>query len=374
MKNILVSFLGRFNSGPLIAIEIAKALKELDYRVYVIISSHVSNKEEWYKCQFDKIYELDTYQSAKDVVQKTIRLELNEKRKIQKAFADVNFDLIIRPMMHKWDNAVLKAFPTVKVLTYCHDPLPHSGTFAINNWIHERWIKRSDYVVVLTKSFVPIVEKEYGISNENIFCSSHGKLGTYKELQATERPDNLITYDEDKINFMFFGRIEKYKGLGFLLEAYRIVREKYDNCTLTIIGSGDFLEYKSLSEELPDVKVVNRYIADEEVGWCFTGENLVTVLPYTDATQSGVVPIAIEYGIPMIATNTGGLMEQLDDGKIGVFCNPCDLKDLSQKMMRFMEEPDLFMEQKNLMADKLSELDWVAIIDKLMKEIAQKSE
>lgn len=374
MKNILVSFLGRFNSGPLIAIEIAKALKKLDYNVYVIISSHISNREDWYKYDFDRIYELNTYQSFKDVFGKTVQFEISGKKKLADAFSDVKLDLMIRPMMHKWDNMVSEAFPNVKILTYCHDPLPHSGTFAISNWLHSRWIKKSNYVVVLTKSFIPIVHQEYAIPENRILYSSHGKLGAYKEQQSTECPDEKLRYADDKVNFMFFGRIEKYKGLGYLLEAYKEVRKIYDNCTLTIIGSGDFSEYENTAKELSDVHVVNRYIADEEVGWCFTGNNLVTVLPYTDATQSGVIPIALEYGVPILATNTGGLMEQLYNGEIGVFCEPKDAIDLAEKMESFISSPELMREQKNLMSDKLKDLDWANIVRKLMKEIEEKIE
>lgn len=371
MKNILISFLGRNNSGPLISIEIAKALKKLNYNVYVIISSHISNREEWYKYDFDRVYELDTYQSFRDVIGKTLKFELKTKKEIRDFFSDVEFDVEIRPMIHKWANLVSSAFPKVPKVSYCHDPIPHSGTFAISNRIHYFFIKKSDLVVVLTKSFIPIVQKEYGIPENRIIYSLHGKLGAYKEQQEEECPDD-IRYSDNKVNFMFFGRIEKYKGLGYLLEAYKEVRKKCDNCTLTIIGSGDFSEYENTAKGLPDVHVVNRYIADEEVGWCFTGNNLVTVLPYTDATQSGVIPIALEYGVPILATNTGGLMEQLYDGELGMFCEPKNAIDLAAKMESVISNPELMVEQKNLMSDKLKDLDWTNIIRKLMKEIEGK--
>lgn len=51
---------------------------------------------------------------------------------------------------------------------------------------------------------------------------------------------------------------------------------------------------------------------DEEVESIFSGENLVAVLPYLDATQSGVVLTAMDYGVPVIATDTGGLSEQIE--------------------------------------------------------------
>ena len=277
--------------------------------------------------------------------------------------------MIIKPLFHPWADMVTNLYKTAKVITYCHDPIMHSGVSPLAHILYKSHIKHSNEIVVLTKSFIPIVVQKYGFAEKNVHFSPHGKLGTYKEKQVPQCTNLNAIYSQTKTNFMFFGRIQEYKGLHILAKAYEIVRRKYKNVSLTIIGSGNFAEYKNEFDRLEDVTIINRYIADEEVGWCFTGSNLVTVLPYIDATQSGVVPIAMEFGVPIIASSTGGLVEQLNDGMIGVFCRAADAEDLAEKMIKFIEEKDLYSSQQKLMAEKMKDLELDVILKRLIDEL-----
>ena len=51
-----------------------------------------------------------------------------------------------------------------------------------------------------------------------------------------------------------------------------------------------------------------------------------------DATQSGVISLAHSFGCPVIASDTGGLKEQLNKGEIGLFCKIGNAKELCEKM------------------------------------------
>jgi len=77
--------------------------------------------------------------------------------------------------------------------------------------------------------------------------------------------------------------------------------------------------YKRLAEELgiaQKVKWMDRYIPNDEVPRLFQNANLV-VLPYLDATQSGVVPLAYEFDVPVVASDVGGLSEIVLHGETG---------------------------------------------------------
>lgn len=90
---------------------------------------------------------------------------------------------------------------------------------------------------------------------------------------------------------------------------------------MTVAGSGDFSKYDSMFKELPQVDIVNRYIEDKEIDNYFSIPNTILVLPYLDASQSGVIPVALEYKIPIIASDAGGLKEQMNNGDFGLFFN-----------------------------------------------------
>ena len=172
---------------------------------------------------------------------------------------------------------------------------------------------------------------------------------------------------------MFFGFIEHYKGLKVLAEAYKELSLKRNDITLTIAGNGDFSPYAKSFLNLENVNIINRYIKDEEVGALFAGPNVIVVLPYINATQSGVIPIAYEFLTPVIASDTGGLKEQLCDGKIGLLHVNGDSKDLALKMESIIENKQEWDRQTMLMKEFRIELDWKNLSERLINEIYKNS-
>jgi glycosyltransferase involved in cell wall biosynthesis len=135
--------------------------------------------------------------------------------------------------------------------------------------------------------------------------------------QFPKKIDRNVACDKLNINpsrkvILFFGFIRKYKGLDVLLEAMETLSDDY---VLLIVGEsyGSFDEYMDLIKRknlFSKVKMFVRYIEDSEVTNFFSAAD-VCVLPYKSATQSGVVGIAYYYGLPVIATDVGGLKEMI---------------------------------------------------------------
>ncbi len=70
------------------------------------------------------------------------------------------------------------------------------------------------------------------------------------------------------------------------------------------------------------------------------GEAALVVLPYVSATQSGVIPIAAAFGRAVIATNVGGLAEQVDGGRLGVLIPPADSAALAHAVVQLLQDPE----------------------------------
>jgi glycosyltransferase involved in cell wall biosynthesis len=140
---------------------------------------------------------------------------------------------------------------------------------------------------------------------------------------------------------LFFGLIRRYKGLPRLLEAMPRVLEKVD-CTLLVVG--EFYEGKEQCLQLisqyrleTKVRVIDRFVPDEEVGLYFCAADLI-VLPYESATQSAIVPIAFAFERPVVATRVGGLPEAVRDGDTGLLIEPMRADALADAIVRFYEE------------------------------------
>ena len=61
-------------------------------------------------------------------------------------------------------------------------------------------------------------------------------------------------------------------------------------------------------------------ISDKEMIWLFKHAKAV-ILPYIEATQSGIIPIAYKYRLPVVISNVPGLMQFVDNGKTGFVCS-----------------------------------------------------
>ena len=104
---------------------------------------------------------------------------------------------------------------------------------------------------------------------------------------------------------LFFGRLEPYKGLRILMEAMRLLWRQRPEARLVIAGSGQAADE---IDEDPRIRLLDRYIPETEVDQLFRDARLL-VAPYTEGSQSGVVSLACERGIPSVVTRVGALPE-----------------------------------------------------------------
>lgn len=99
------------------------------------------------------------------------------------------------------------------------------------------------------------------------------------------------------------------------------------------------------------------------------GENIISVCPYKDATQSGVVMVSYDYGIPVIASNVGGLDEQIIDGKTGFLINPNDVDELVYAMEKFILDTSLLEKMRSEIVRFIETFSWKHSAEELLKLI-----
>jgi glycosyltransferase involved in cell wall biosynthesis len=141
---------------------------------------------------------------------------------------------------------------------------------------------------------------------------------------------------------LFFGFVREYKGLMYLIDALPAIRERVPDSKLLVVGDfyDDKQEYLRRIERLgisSTVDIYDGYIPDKEVGVYFSASDLV-VLPYTSATQSGIVQIAYGFNKPVVVTSVGGLTEVVDDGRTGFVVPPKNTGMLAEAVVRFFEQ------------------------------------
>lgn len=360
-KRILVNYTGRNGGGPIDAIEMTKGFIKNGHRVSAIISEQVSNRKAWRELPLDKLLEVRTYDGYLSYLQRTAQLQLGEKRRIKNQLGN-KYDLIYCPMITPWTGMINSLFPDITTCVVNHDPIPHSKDvrhFLLKlNGIGDVY-KKADYIVVHSKGFLEYIEQSYGKLGKTLYVP----LGPHN-LKAAKKQDY---YSENTTNFLFFGRIEHYKGVDILLKAYKTLRDEKEDVALYIVGNGDITSYQHLIEHTQDVHVFNRWIEDDEVGDFFNGEGVVLVLPYRDATQSGPAVIALEYGIPTIASNAGGLKEQVIHGKTGLLVEPENEEELYLAMRKLAGDSGFYSKLCEGAKIELGKIGWEQSAKKIIE-------
>lgn len=365
-KTIVINYTGRKGGGTIYSYEMSKGLIENGYSVYAIIAKDIENRSKWEKLPFKQLILLPTYSNKLNYIGNTILFKLFGISGLKKKFKNIKVDAVYIPMIQPWSKLINSAFRNCQKIVTVHDPKPHSGSSNYFNRICKKVSLESDDIVILSETFIEYVIQYYGKKKENIHVIPHGIFNYYKSVQTLEKP---IKYEKDKINFLFFGRITKYKGLHVLAESYERLSKEFDNISLSVVGDGNFDNYQEEYSKLKNITIVNRWIKDEEVGCFFKGDNIVTVLPYIDATQSGVIPLAMEYKSLVLASNTGGLAEQVKNKETGYLFRKNDVESLYNTMKYVVEN---YNQQEVILQNAIEfirSLSWDVLSNKLGKII-----
>lgn len=147
---------------------------------------------------------------------------------------------------------------------------------------------------------------------------------------------------------LFFGLIKRYKGLEYLVDAFRELRSRVEGATLLIAGrvatedreSGPY--YEQLLEELQgwaDVRIFAEHIPASRVDLFFAASDVVA-LPYVKTYQSGVLLVAYGAGRPVVTTDTGGLGESVDEGQSGYVVPVRDAAALADALVKVLVPPE----------------------------------
>ncbi len=136
------------------------------------------------------------------------------------------------------------------------------------------------------------------------------------------------------LNVLLFGRIFAYKGLEQLVRTEAVLGDRIPGLRITIAGRGD--DPSSMRELMGDparYDVRHRFIEDAEVAQLFLDADVVA-LPYTEASQSGVLNVAATFGKPIVATDVGELRRTVEGNGMGLVVPPGDPGPLPTRWKR----------------------------------------
>lgn len=221
---------------------------------------------------------------------------------------------------HLWVN--LLALPRWRrrtVVVSVHDPSPHVGDLPSRKTpqvVTELGFRRADRLVAHSRWVRGRLEQALAHRCPPVdVVPLPTVLPLVPPAAAPARPGRRI---------LFFGRIWAYKGLEHLVAAEPLVTAAVPDVEIVIAGQGEELDRYRRSMVHPErFTVLEGHVPRERVPAVFGAADVVA-LPYVDATQSAVIPLASVFAKPVVASTAGGLPEMVDHGVTGLLVPPGD--------------------------------------------------
>jgi glycosyltransferase involved in cell wall biosynthesis len=262
--------------------------------------------------------------------------QIRRNRWILQQLRDFRPDVVHLQQGSMWLNMALEFVHTFPLVLTVHDAQRHPGDKLSRKtpyFFSKMGFRRADRLIAHNLYVKALLHQELGIEEEKVDVVPHIQLGQggIGEDAGCEEADHGRTV-------LFFGRIWPYKGLDCLIRAEPWISQQLPDIRIVIAGQGEeFERYRRLMVHPEHFVVLNRHIADAEVAMLFRQASVV-VFPYTEASQSGVIPIAYTYGKPVVATMVGGLPEMIEDGVTGFLVPPDHEKRLADAIVAILRD------------------------------------
>lgn len=176
-------------------------------------------------------------------------------------------------------------------------------------------------------------------------------------------------FSDGKINILFVGRIEKRKGLIYMLKAYQILQKKLDNIRLIIVGEGELKEKAknwAKDNNLKDVHFEGKKEGEELASYFSTGD--IFCAPSIFGESFGIIILeAMASGLPVVAFANRGYKDFLKGKKAENFLAPSkDYKNLAKKLEILISNPKLRKEMGAWGVNEAKKYSWEKIAEKVL--------
>ena len=264
--------------------------------------------------------------------------------RIKTVLSQENFDVIHlhEPLMPTLCTTVLRLSPTANIGTFhaCHGRPGYNFAKPVGRWVLRRWFRKLDGKIAVSK---PAMEFARGH-----FPGYYNIIPNGVDLDHFS-PDvaPIDEFCDGKLNILFVGRLEKRKGLKYLIEAFNQVKHEVPNSRLIIVGPGTRLrrkyERRVVGSGLKDVVFAGFVSYDELPRYYKTAD--VFCAPATGRESFGIVLLeAMAVGKPIVASNIEGYASVVTHGVDGLLVPPEDKETLAQALISVLTDQSLRQE------------------------------
>jgi phosphatidyl-myo-inositol alpha-mannosyltransferase len=296
-----------------------------------------------------------------------ITISFNLTSKVKKVLEEEKFDIIHlhEPLAPTLCFTVLRLSKTINIGTFHASESRPSYRWTkpiFMNGLYKRWFKKLDGRIAVSRPAMDFINRHFPSSYEII------PNGVEMENFSPLIPP-LPQFKDGKTNILFVGRLEKRKGLEYLLKAYRVIKPDCPDCRLIIVGPGTRLrgKYQKMvrDADVGDVLFVGGVDEKEKARYFSTAD--IFCAPATGHESFGIVLLeAMATGKPVVASNIPGYASVITDGVEGLLVPPKQEVPLAQALAHLMKNKSLSQEMGRRGLSKAEAYGWDKVSRRVM--------
>jgi len=233
----------------------------------------------------------------------------------------------------------------IKIVYTVHNVLPHD-TGERHRQLYQRLYTMANRLICHDAAAKNLLVEQFNQDASRISIIPHGQLHAPESSNSQREARRRLGFSTGECVVLWQGILAPYKGVAFLLDAWRIVRAANPRARLAIVGGGDERVAREIRDKVASLGLIEgvrlelRFVTVPELEDFHSAADIL-VYPYAEATTSGALMTGIGYGKAIIATRTPAFEQILKHDENALLISHGDTNEFSSELNRLIGDADL---------------------------------
>ncbi len=238
------------------------------------------------------------------------------------------------------------------ILTYQFDGQSTGGSFMrnagvgiYNKFFINKVLSSADVIIATTEAYANESPFLKGYKDKIVIIPNGINIEEVTTVHTQEECRNMLGLPYDAPIILFFGSLVRYKGPDVLLKAFKTVKKEFPKAKLIFAGRGemfDELNNQALKLDLVNDVLFTGFVEEDKKPLYFKAADIFCLPSTTMAESFGIVNLeAMASGIPIVASNLGGIPDIVKHGVNGLLAEPGNNQNLADNLLILLKDENM---------------------------------